>query len=109
LRHATGKSIDIVELSDFRTGAKLSPEQAYIVRDSDENPCLKPEPAVNPDTTKAQDDDLVLKVSPPKQCRPLVLHSFTLPESTQRVCDRSSFTAVSNFAQITAAKAGYHT
>ena len=24
-----------------------------------------------------------------KQCRPLVLHSFTLPNPTQRVCDRS--------------------
>src|SRR5260370_38730870 len=40
--------------------------------------------------TKAEDDDLVLKVSPAKQCRPLVLHSFTLPECTQRVCDRSA-------------------
>ena len=33
---------------------------------------------------KAQDNDLVLKVSPAKQCRPLVLHSFTLPECAQR-------------------------
>ncbi len=49
-----GKSIDIVELSDFRTGAKLSPEQAYIVRDSDENPCLKPAPTVNPDKQPLQ-------------------------------------------------------
>ncbi len=40
--------------------------------------------------TKAEDDDLVLKVSPTKQCRPLVLHSLTLPESTQRVCDRTN-------------------
>jgi hypothetical protein len=39
--------------------------------------------------TKAEDDDLVLKVSPAKQCRPLVLHSLTLPECTQLVCDRS--------------------
>jgi len=38
---------------------------------------------------KAEDDDLVLKVSPEKQCRPLALHSFTLPECTRRVCDRS--------------------
>lgn len=30
--------------------------------------------------TKAEDDDLVLKVSPAKQCWPLVLHLFTLPE-----------------------------
>jgi len=37
----------------------------------------------------AEDDDLVLKVSPAKQCRPLVPHSFTLPECTQRICDRS--------------------
>ena len=34
--------------------------------------------------TKAQDDDLVLKVSPAKQCQPLVLHSFTLPDRPQR-------------------------
>jgi hypothetical protein len=39
--------------------------------------------------TKAQDDDLVLKVSPAKQCQPLVLHSFTIPDRTQSVCDRS--------------------
>jgi len=39
--------------------------------------------------TKAEDDDLVLKVSPAKQYRPLVLHSFTLPDRAQRVCDRS--------------------
>src|SRR5258707_3679905 len=39
--------------------------------------------------TKAEDDDLVLKVSSSKQRRPRVLHSFTLPECTQRVCDRS--------------------
>src|SRR6476660_4585529 len=38
---------------------------------------------------KALDDDLVLKVSPAKQCQPLVLHSFTIPDGTQSVCDRS--------------------
>src|SRR6476661_7548356 len=41
--------------------------------------------------TKAQDDDLVLKVSPAKQCQPLVLHSLTIPDRTQRVCDRSVY------------------
>lgn len=34
--------------------------------------------------TKAQDNDLVLKVSPAKQGRPLVLHSFTLSETRLR-------------------------
>ena len=45
----SGKSIEIVELSDFRSGAKLFPSQAYVVRDSDENPCLKMQPALNLD------------------------------------------------------------
>ena len=35
--------------------------------------------------TKAEDDNLVLKVSPAKQRRPFVLHSFTLPELVQPV------------------------
>jgi len=39
--------------------------------------------------TNAEDDDLVLKVSPAKQCQPLVLHSFTIPDRNQSVCDRS--------------------
>src|SRR5579862_6357086 len=39
--------------------------------------------------TNAQHDDLVLKVSPPKQCWPLVLHSLTLPECIQPICDRT--------------------
>jgi hypothetical protein len=39
--------------------------------------------------TKAEDDDLVLRMSTAKQFWPLVLHSFTLPECAQRVCDRS--------------------
>jgi hypothetical protein len=37
---------------------------------------------------KAEDDDRLESVAP-KQCRPLVLHSFNLPDRTQRVCDRS--------------------
>src|SRR5579862_1582429 len=43
--------------------------------------------------TNAQHDDLVLKVSPPKQCWPLVLHSLTLPECIQPICDRAKLLA----------------
>jgi hypothetical protein len=37
----SGETIKIVELRDFSTGQHLAPEQAYIVRESDVNMCMR--------------------------------------------------------------------
>jgi NosL len=37
----SGKTVEIVELSDYSTGKRLAPEQAYIVRESDVNLCMR--------------------------------------------------------------------
>jgi hypothetical protein len=34
-------------LTDYLTGAKIAPEEAYIVRESDVNPCLEHKPALS--------------------------------------------------------------
>ena len=43
----SGARVTIVELTDYLTGAKIAPEEAYIVRESDVNPCLEHKPALS--------------------------------------------------------------
>ncbi len=40
----SGEPVDIVELRDYETGQPLSPEEAFIVRESDVNVCLRHHP-----------------------------------------------------------------
>lgn len=37
----SGETVEVVELRDYQTGQALSPEQAYIVRESDVNLCTR--------------------------------------------------------------------
>jgi hypothetical protein len=37
-----GQTVRLIELTDYETGAGLPPEQAYLVKDSDVNPCARP-------------------------------------------------------------------
>lgn len=41
--------VDVIELTDYLGGGRLAPNQSYVVRDSEENPCLHHQPVVNPD------------------------------------------------------------
>lgn len=36
----SGKRVDVVELTDYQTNQPLKPNDAFVVRDSDLNPCL---------------------------------------------------------------------
>lgn len=47
VRLQTKDPVKIVELSDYRTGAKLRPEQAYVVRGSDVNMCARQQPLID--------------------------------------------------------------
>lgn len=42
----SGKPVQVVELTDYPTSSALKPENAYVVRNSDVNPCLDHHPAV---------------------------------------------------------------
>ena len=48
-----GKPIVITRLTAYLTGQDLSPDQAYIVRGSDVNECVKSEGLVDPDKQQA--------------------------------------------------------
>jgi hypothetical protein len=37
----SGDTVEIVELRDYETGRRLSPEEAYVVRESDVNLCMR--------------------------------------------------------------------
>ena len=43
------KPVQVVELTDFLTGRSLDPATAYVVRDSNVNPCSRHEPSVTSD------------------------------------------------------------
>lgn len=45
--YQAGKPVQIMTLTDFVTEAKLAPEQAYMVRGSDVNPCIRPHTRVD--------------------------------------------------------------
>ena len=45
-RHQSGKPVDVIELTDYLSGRKLEPAGAFVVRNSDVNPCLQHQPAV---------------------------------------------------------------
>ena len=42
----SGKQVQVVELTDYLSGGPLKPENSYMVRNSDVNPCLQHHPAV---------------------------------------------------------------
>ncbi len=42
----SGKPVQVVELTDYNTNRPLKPENSYVVRNSDVNPCLDHHPAV---------------------------------------------------------------
>jgi hypothetical protein len=44
-----GRPVQVVELTDFLTGKSLEPSGAYLVRDSNVNPCSRHEPSVTSD------------------------------------------------------------
>lgn len=46
-RRQGNKSVQVAELVDYVTGAKLRPSDAYLVQDSDVNPCLTHHPLVD--------------------------------------------------------------
>ena len=46
-RRQGNKGVRITELVDYLTGAKLRPSEAYLVRDSDVNPCLMHHPLID--------------------------------------------------------------
>ena len=48
-----GKPIRIVELTDFATGAKLAPTDAFVVKGSDVNMCAKKHELMEPDKRPA--------------------------------------------------------
>ena len=50
----SGKRVEVVELSNYRNGQTLDPKRAFIVRNSDENPCRQHQPAVNIDSQPLQ-------------------------------------------------------
>lgn len=39
--------IEIAQVTDYLTGARLRPDEAYLVQDSDVNPCLSHQPLVD--------------------------------------------------------------
>jgi hypothetical protein len=45
-RHQSGKPVEVIELTDHLSGRKLQPAGAFVVRNSDVNPCLPHHPAV---------------------------------------------------------------
>jgi hypothetical protein len=49
-----GKPIRITELTDFVTGAKITPAQAFIVKGSDVNMCATARELIGPDKQQAQ-------------------------------------------------------
>jgi len=48
-RLQSGKPVEVIELTDHLSGRKLQPAGAFVVRNSDVNPCLQHQPAVSPD------------------------------------------------------------
>lgn len=48
-RHQSGKPVEVIELTDHLSGRKLQPAGAFVVRNSDVNPCLQHQPVVTPD------------------------------------------------------------
>ncbi len=42
----SGKPVQVVELTDYLNNTPLKPEDSYLVRNSDVNPCLQHHPAV---------------------------------------------------------------
>ena len=46
-RRQGDKNVQITELVDYLTGAKLRPSEAYLVQNSDVNPCLRHQPLVD--------------------------------------------------------------
>ena len=40
-RRQEGRPVKVVELTDFKTGIKVAPEEAYVVEGSNVNPCLQ--------------------------------------------------------------------
>lgn len=48
------KAVQIVELTDFNTGRSLAPAGAYVVRNSDVNPCTEHTNAPDPDKRQMQ-------------------------------------------------------
>jgi hypothetical protein len=49
-----GKPIRIVELTDFPTGRKLSPNDTFLVKGSDVNMCARSHPPLDPDKRPAE-------------------------------------------------------
>lgn len=45
-RQGTG-TIEITQVTDYLTGARLRPDEAYFIQDSDVNPCLSHQPLVD--------------------------------------------------------------
>lgn len=45
----SGKKVQVVELTDYLNNTPLKPEDSYLVRNSDVNPCLQHHPAVGED------------------------------------------------------------
>ncbi|MCC6294988.1 MAG: hypothetical protein IT164_20215 [Bryobacterales bacterium] len=44
-----GKPVQITQLTDYLSGKPLAPDGAYVVRDSEVNPCARKEAALAPD------------------------------------------------------------
>ena len=44
-----GKAVQVTELTDFRSGAKLSPNDAYVVKGSDVNMCAQSHEVIDAD------------------------------------------------------------
>jgi len=42
----SAKQVQVVELTDYLTGSPLKPDNSYVVRNSDVNPCLQHTPAI---------------------------------------------------------------
>ena len=51
--HQDGRQVRVTELTDYATGAKLPPAQAWIVRGSDVNPCIRREGLLDADKRMA--------------------------------------------------------
>ena len=50
----SGQPVEVVELSNYRNGQTIDPKHAWVVRDSDVNPCKQHQPAVNADSQPLQ-------------------------------------------------------
>lgn len=46
-RRQGSASVQITEVTDYLTGARLRPDEAYLIQDSDVNPCLSHQPLVD--------------------------------------------------------------